>query len=171
LRNICWSVDRARAAAFNAGAIPVLIGLLGHESDRVKDAAAFTLWMVSQLEPASTAAQHGGAITILVKLLDTDDNGLQRSVMVALCATTDGEVARPAKIEALEANCMKAVVRLIDAGRTDIYEAGAALIRSITFLEEVELSAGVGAIPALVKLLSSSDVYVLQLRGLEEYLL
>jgi hypothetical protein len=34
---------------------------------------------------------------------------------------------------------MQAVIRLIDAGKTEIYETSAAVIRNITFLEEAEV--------------------------------
>src|SRR6202021_2824240 len=114
-------------------------------------------------EAAASAAQRGGVIPMLIGLLASDDTGLLNSVMGCLYATTTGSATKLAKIETLHSGGIPAVMRLLDAGKTEVYETGAAVIRNVTSLEEAEMPvAEVGALTSLVKVLSSTESNVLQ---------
>jgi hypothetical protein len=163
IKNICWNQDRARTAAFCAGGVPTLVGLLSNKSDRIKDSAAAALWRVCLHEPAAAAAQRAEVVPILIGLLASDDTNLLKSVMGCLYANTRGSAAKLAKTEALNSGGIPAIMRLLDAGRKEVYENGAAVIRNITFLEEAEMPvAEAGALTSLVKVLSSTEPNVLR---------
>jgi vacuolar protein 8 len=120
--------------------------------------------MICLHEPVATAAHEANVVSALLCILNaSDDTALLRSAMGALYVNTNCDASHPAKTAALDSNGIVTVIKIIEAGKTEVYETGPGVIRNITFLEEAKLPAAeAGAVAPLVKILSSTDVHVLQ---------
>jgi HEAT repeat protein len=161
IKNICRSQDTAKKKAFDAGAIPALVGHLSNDNVRVQDSAAFALWKVCLHEPAAVAAHAANAVPLIINLMGSSDKSLQISAIGAMYAITSGGVSPDIKLAALREGALPVLVKILNSDRTDVYETSAAVVCNIVGVTEAQAPAvTAGAIPALVKLLASCYVNV-----------
>ena len=100
-------------------------------------------------------------VSDLVRYLSSDNMQTQRSAANSLSRLTVN--AGPERTEALNNGALTPLVAIITSKNVEAYEPAVATIRNITALTEAaDIAIDVKALPPLVKLLSSSDIAVLQ---------
>jgi HEAT repeat protein len=138
LKNICCNQDSARAKAFQAKAVPALIGLLSHNDIKVQADAASALWKVCLHEPAAQAAQQENVVPTLVRLMGCSDAALQKSAVDAMYGVTNESSSREARLSAIHLGAIPALITLLNSNNVDVYENAAATVQNLTNIPEAD---------------------------------
>jgi HEAT repeat protein len=161
IKNMCWNLDAVRKKAFDAGAIPVLVGLLSNNNVRVQESAMFALWKVSLHDSAARAAHAANATPLIIGFLESSDKSLQRSAVGALYAITNGSQCQDIKLAVFHGGALPILIKILNSDQNDMFGITAAALRNLVHVASAVTPAiSAGAIPALVKHLVSGDVNV-----------
>lgn len=149
----CAGVQTALA---QAGAIPVLIRLMGMEAI---DAAAAALRNVISCRPEyKVAAVAEGVVPVLAWRLHHGDPDLLPTVVGAICNLAAGGPFCQTAI--LAAGTLPKVVRLLDSGNVAVRAAAAGVLANVAAAkveESLRALASAGAVPALTNCLQRLD--------------
>jgi len=156
LSQICYASEPPRVIALGLGAIPVLTGLIASNNHDSHEAAALALLIINRLPAAREVSLSSNIFPPLIKLLDSEDvTVLIRAchILKSICWSNDG-----AQASALTAGAIPCIIRLLShpSGLVQISSTEALNIICFNVAATVAMHDG-NVVPALVKLLSSSD--------------
>ena len=147
-----------RAAAFEGGAIPALVGLLGWHFPEIQKSCLLAMQFVMLcVEDGQVAAFEAGAIPRLVELFSATDDVSLPAAQAFSCITHHSPAARRASFEA---GAIPALVNLLNSSDVVLQASAIPGLRNImSSLEDARVAAfEAGVIPHLVKFLPATDV-------------
>jgi importin subunit alpha-6/7 len=145
-----------KAACVNAGTLPALVRLISYGRDAEVERAVRALWNIAKGDDAyKTACLEAGAVPALMRLL-TSGMGKEEYASRALWCIARGDAACKTAV-------ISALVKRMTSSKGREAERAAAALRNIVWENAAFKAACVeaGAIPVLVRLLSSGNIFAI----------